>query len=214
MSAIKRPVTGPSVRPQCACPIASHRPLKPGARPITGRESTKQGRLPSQVLSSARSPSGNSSRAFGISRSNCTGDGGASRAANSVAGGEANALLHRRDQIAVFGVDHRPRQRGIALGAEMPVIAALDGHRQLEAERLEQIGRPRPERDHDLGRVDRRLRWFPPASDGRHDAASARHRSASRRRARETARHRRASPPVDRSGSPPSASTRPSRKPD
>ena len=43
----------------------------------------KHGRLPSQVLSSARSPSGNSSRAFGMMRSNCTGDGAASRAANS-----------------------------------------------------------------------------------------------------------------------------------
>src|ERR1039458_8720476 len=39
ISAIMRPVAGPSVSPQWAWPMASHNPLKPGARPITGRES-------------------------------------------------------------------------------------------------------------------------------------------------------------------------------
>ena len=47
------------------------------------RESGKHGRRPSHGSLSTGSPSGNSSRAFGISRSNCTGVGGASRAANS-----------------------------------------------------------------------------------------------------------------------------------
>ena len=80
-----------------------------------GRESGKHGRLPSQVLSSARSPSGNNSRACGMTRSNCTGVGGASRGGEFDAGGHADALLHRRDHIAGLGIEHRPRQRGIAL---------------------------------------------------------------------------------------------------
>ena len=58
-------------------------PFKPGARPITGRESGKHGRQPSQVVASARSPSGNNSRAGPMMRSNCTGVGLASRGANS-----------------------------------------------------------------------------------------------------------------------------------
>ena len=53
MSAISRPVTGPSVSPQWAWPKASHRPACPGARPITGSESGKFGRAPSQGSSSA-----------------------------------------------------------------------------------------------------------------------------------------------------------------
>ena len=60
---------------QYPCPTASHSPDSFGTRPITGRESGKHGRLPIQVLSSACSPNGNSSRARGIMRSNCTGEG-------------------------------------------------------------------------------------------------------------------------------------------
>ena len=80
---MRRPVTGPSVNPQWAWPTASHNPFCPGAGPITGRESGKHGRAPSQVRSSARAPIGKSFLACGISRSNCTGVGAASRGANS-----------------------------------------------------------------------------------------------------------------------------------
>ena len=109
------PVMGPSVSPQWAWPMASHMPLMPGARPMTGRESGKDGRQPSQVLSSARSPSGNNfarrrHQPVELHRRRLGVAGG-----DLDAGGEPDALLHRRDQIAAFDVDHRPRQRGVAL---------------------------------------------------------------------------------------------------
>ena len=103
------------------------------------------------------SPSGNSSFACGISRSNCTGVGAAHRGGELRAGGEPDALLHRGQRIAVFGVDHRPRQRGVALRIEMAVIAALDAERHLDAERLQHVRRPRPERDHGILGIDRAL---------------------------------------------------------
>ena len=115
MSASRRPVAGPSVSPQCACPIASHRPACPGARPITGRESGKHGRLPIQVLSSARSPSGNNARARGISAVELHRRRRRIARGKLGAGGEADALLHRRDQVAVIDIDHRPRQCRIAV---------------------------------------------------------------------------------------------------
>ena len=117
ISAIMRPVAGPSVRPQCAWPTASQRPAWPGAGPITGRESGKAGRLPSQVLSSARSPSGNSSRAFGRIAVELHRRRRRVARGKFDAGGHADALFHRRDHIADAGVEHRPRQRGIALRA-------------------------------------------------------------------------------------------------
>ena len=71
------------------------------------------------------------------------------------AGGQADALLHRRQHIAVLGVEHRPGQRGIALRAKMAVIAALDRERQFYAERVEHIRQPRAERDDDLVGIER-----------------------------------------------------------
>src|SRR5579863_9578457 len=56
---------------------------------------------------------------------------------------EPDALFHRRQAIAVVGVENRPIQSGIALRAVVAVIAALDGKRQLDAKRFEQIRRPR-----------------------------------------------------------------------
>ena len=84
ISAIMRPVAGPSVSPQCAWPMASHRPARPGARPMTGRESGKHGRAPSQVFVVARARRAETARAPSAScgrtapASAC-----ASRAANS-----------------------------------------------------------------------------------------------------------------------------------
>src|SRR5262249_55489172 len=40
------------------------------------------------------------------------------------AGGEADALLHRRETVAGLGIENRPRQAGIAARTEMAVIAA------------------------------------------------------------------------------------------
>src|SRR5207247_10053703 len=64
------------------------------------------------------------------------------------ASGEPDALLHRREAISVLNVDHGPRQRRIAGAAVVAVIAALDGERQPDAERLEHIGREWAERYH------------------------------------------------------------------
>src|SRR4029450_4581425 len=75
-------------------------------------------------------------------------------------GAEPDALLHRREAIAGFNVDHRPRERGVAGAAVVAVIAALDGERQPDAERLEHIGREWSERyDRVLG-IERALGRF------------------------------------------------------
>ena len=71
------------------------------------------------------------------------------------AGCEPDALFHRRQAVAVFGIEDRAGPGRIALGAEMTVIAALDRKRQRYAERTEQVRRPRPERDHDIAGIDR-----------------------------------------------------------
>ncbi len=73
------------------------------------------------------------------------------------AGGEADALLHRRQHIADIRVEHRPREAAAGARAEMQMIAALDGHRQPDPERREQVRRPRTERHHRVGGVDRPL---------------------------------------------------------
>src|SRR5258708_13979571 len=73
------------------------------------------------------------------------------------AGGDADALLHGRNAIAVVSIENRPRQTRVAARTEVAVIAALDGERQIDAERTEQIGRPRPERHHGDISVDRAL---------------------------------------------------------
>jgi len=54
-----------------------------GAMRMTGRESAKHGRDPIQGCASIPSPSGNSARAAGSTRSICTGVGASSRSANS-----------------------------------------------------------------------------------------------------------------------------------
>ena len=182
-----RPVAGPSVRPQCAWPMASHRPGKPGARPITGRESGKHGRLPSQVsfvhaLAERKQFACLRHDPVELHRRRCCIARG-----EFDAGGHTDSLLHRRDQVAGIGIEHRPRQRGIAVATEMPVIAALDHQRQFQPKRLEQIVRPWSERDHDLGRIDPALVGFhPPAISRpvqRARVAGERH-AAERRKAR------------------------------
>ena len=45
-SAIASPVTGARVMPSIACPVATNRLSNPGARPITGRPSGVNGRMP------------------------------------------------------------------------------------------------------------------------------------------------------------------------
>ena len=45
--------------------------------------------------------------------------------------------------ITKVGVDDRPRQTGVAVRTIVPVIAALEGERQPDAERTEHIRRPR-----------------------------------------------------------------------
>src|SRR5215831_17672197 len=58
-----------------------------------------------------------------------------------VAGGELDpgrkpdALVHRREAIAVFYIDHRTRERGVTGAAIVAVVAALDAERQGDAER-------------------------------------------------------------------------------
>ena len=83
------------------------------------------------------------------------------RRGRRVAGGEldaarhADALLHRREHVAILGIEHRAGERGIALRPEMAVIAAFDRERQLYAERIEHVRQPRSERDHDLAGIER-----------------------------------------------------------
>ncbi len=83
ISAIKRPLTGPCVKPWCWWPKSNHKPRCRGAGPITGSMSGKQGRAPIHGSASRRSASGNSLRAIGSTLSSCTGVFGASRRANS-----------------------------------------------------------------------------------------------------------------------------------
>ena len=185
-------MAGPSVRPEWPWPMASHRPSRPGARPITGRESAKQGRAPSHGAFSTGSPSGNSEdrrrhEAPELHRRRRGVAGGEFRA-----GGEPDALLHRREAITVLRIEHRPREPRIAARAEMPVITALDRERQRNAERRQEVAAPTarapPRR--------RRHRSGPSAWSTRH-VAPARCRlmasacDARRRRARKTAPHRR-----------------------
>ncbi len=76
----------------------------------------------------------------------------------------------------------------------MPVIAALDGERQFDAERLDQIRRPRPERDHDVAGVERAGGGIdPPIAIGAVQAArvAGKRQSAERGETRRiSARHR------------------------
>src|SRR5215472_1542485 len=63
------------------------------------------------------------------------------------AAGEPDAPLHRRDDEAVLEIEHRPAQRSIAPRAIMPVITAEYGKGKAVAERLQDVGRPRSQRD-------------------------------------------------------------------
>ena len=149
-------------------------------RPMMGRESGKHGRQPSQVLSSARCSERKQlarlshhavelhRRRLGIARRELD------------AGGHADAHLHRRDHIADVGIEHRPRQRRVALRREMPVIAALDRERQLEPELRQEVAGPGPERRHHLRRVDTALVGLHPPAVAQpvQRARVARHRHA------------------------------------
>jgi hypothetical protein len=55
------------------------------------------------------------------------------------AGGDADALLHRHDAVAVLGVENRPREPRIAARAEVAVVAALYA---TEEDRLAELWRP------------------------------------------------------------------------
>ena len=71
------------------------------------------------------------------------------------AGGEANAAVHRRQQIAEIGIQHGMMQHGIAARRQMQMVAALDVERDRIAERgKDQVG-PRPHRHHDFARHQR-----------------------------------------------------------
>jgi hypothetical protein len=103
-------------------PVASHKPPTPGAGPITGRESAKQGRLPIQGEASTGSPNGNSARGrhkppeLRRARRRIAGrDLGAGR--------QPNPLLHRRQAIADLSIDDRAGKRGVAGRPEVAVIA-------------------------------------------------------------------------------------------
>jgi len=50
-------------------------------------------------------------------------------------GREPDALVHRREAIADFHIDHRTRERGVTGAAVVAVVAALDAERQRDAER-------------------------------------------------------------------------------
>ena len=70
------------------------------------------------------------------------------------AGRQADALHHRRDEIADLGVDDGAVEHGIAGDAVMHVIAPLPEQRDAQALRARHVVGPGPERDHDLGRLD------------------------------------------------------------
>ena len=79
------------------------------------------------------------------------------------ASSEADALLHRRQNVTVLGVEHRTGERGALLGAKVTVVAALDGKRQFDAEPIENIRRPGAEREHRISGIDRSgIRLYPP----------------------------------------------------
>ena len=105
------------------------RGLSPGANP----EST--GGCQARCLSSARAPSGNSSRARGIDAVELYRGRVRVPRREFDAGCHADALLHWRDQIASLSVEDRPRQARVAFRPKMPVIAALHREWQLYAQR-------------------------------------------------------------------------------
>ena len=74
------------------------------------------------------------------------------------AGGHAQSLLHRGNQVADVCVKHRPRQARIPLGPKMSVVAPLNRERQSHPESIKEVGRPRPKCDHALLSIERTLR--------------------------------------------------------
>ena len=71
------------------------------------------------------------------------------------AGGNADALLHRSEHVAIFSIKDRTAERGVSPRPIMAVIAALDGKWETDANRLQHIERPRTQRDDDIAGVNR-----------------------------------------------------------
>src|SRR2546429_563741 len=84
-----------------------------------------------------------------------------------LAGRQANAAVHWRQQIAEIGVENGMIEHGIAARLEMQMIAAFDGERDRIAERREDLIGPRSHRDNDVARRDRAFeRRHAPTSAG------------------------------------------------
>ena len=160
ISAASRPLAGPSVKPRWPWPKSRNSPGWRGAQPITGMRVGEAGTAshPRLVhrLAEREELAGERQHAAELDRRRRR---IARRELDSR--GHPHPAFHRRDDEAVLDIDHRPRERGVALGLEVPVVAALDRKRQVVAKRPEHVHRPRPEgddgdrRDHEaIGRVD------------------------------------------------------------
>src|SRR5271163_343290 len=82
-------------------------------------------------------------------------------------GRESQAARHRRDEIALFEIEHGTAEPGVAARRIVHVIAALDAERQTKPQRTHQLAGPGPQRDDRLARRKR------PLLSG-HDPAGAR----------------------------------------
>src|SRR6516164_8099851 len=71
------------------------------------------------------------------------------------AGRDANSLLHRAHQKTGFAVMDRTQQGPPRIRLELLMVAALEGQRNAIAERSQQIGGPRTQRDDDMACLDR-----------------------------------------------------------
>ena len=69
------------------------------------------------------------------------------------AGGDADAILHRRHQEGILGVVDRVQQFARRIRLVLAVITPLGGERHAIAERPQQVGRPRPKRHHHMPRA-------------------------------------------------------------
>ena len=155
---------GPSVRPWCWWPKSNHSPAWRGALPITGSMSGRHGRAPIQGFASIGLAQRKQrvrlrQRPLELDRRRRR-----IAAGKFHAGGETNAAVHRRQQIAEIGIEHGMIEHGIAARRQMQMVAALDAERDGIAERTETPDRttvPAPPR----------LRARPP----RHPDRSTRH---------------------------------------
>src|SRR6202011_1943019 len=85
-------------------------------------------------------------------------------------GGDADALLHRRQEEAAFGVMDRTLQRTRRVRLELLMVAAFKGQRNTIAKRPQQIRGPGSQRDHDMARRNPAAReHYAPALAVRHD---------------------------------------------